>query len=137
MIVADASVVLKWFLPDEPGTDAALELRMRHVLATDPVAVPTLLEYEVANTLALTPRLSEAEAMEAWEALAEFDLFVCPTDSDQIRRAVRLARAAKVSVYDATYVALAEALRSDFVTADAKLVRKLARHRLRCTVRVL
>jgi len=137
MIVADASVVLKWFLPDEPGTDAALELRTRHVLASDSIVVPALLAYEVANTLALTPRLSEEEAVEAWDALLELDLLVSPADSDQMRRAIHLATAAKVSVYDATYVALAEALHSDFVTADVKLVRKLAKHDVQCAVRVL
>jgi predicted nucleic acid-binding protein len=137
MIVADASVVLKWFLPDEPGTDEALELRDRHVLGTDAVAVPALLEYEVANTLALTPRLSEPEALRAWDALTDIDLLAYSADNGQVRRAIRLARTAKVSVHDAAYVALAEALKCDFVTADARLGRKLAHQKLKCRVRVL
>lgn len=51
MIVADASVILKWILPDEPNREEALMLRQQHVEGEAPIATPDLLLYEVANVL--------------------------------------------------------------------------------------
>jgi predicted nucleic acid-binding protein len=39
--------------------------------------------------------------------------------------AARFARETKISVYDATYLALAASLRCDMVTADRKLIRSV------------
>lgn len=52
--------------------------------------------------------------------------------SPLLRRALELR--ATVTVYDATYVALAEALDCDLVTADSRLARAAGP---RCTIRVL
>lgn len=137
MIVADASVVLKWVLPAEPGTEAALALRSRHMSGVDRIAAPVLLYHEVANVLALTPRLTEAEALEACESLKLSGLAVYAPGVRQMQRAVELARQARLSAYDAAYVALAETLGCDLVTADVRLARKLEGVDLNCTVRTL
>jgi len=137
MIVADASVVLKWVLPAEPGAEAALAVRSRHLSGVDRIAAPVLLFYEVANVLALTPRLTEGEALEACDSLRLSGLAVYAPGAREMHRAVELARQARLSAYDAAYVALAEALGCSFVTADRKLARKLQRVAVGCEVRTI
>jgi len=126
MIVLDASVVLKWVLRDEAGASAALVWRHRHLEGMERVAVPTLMFYEVANAMVFSGRLTAEQADESWDV-----------ESGSMLRAMELARTAGTSVYDACYVALAEALGCDFVTADTKLARKLEAVPLECRVRVI
>jgi len=135
--VLDASVILKWFLPDEPGTEQALALRAAHLNGLQRIAVPALLLYEVANTLGRTPRLAEDEAETAFETLEATQLTFYMPGLPDLQRAVELMRAAGISAYDAAYVALAESLGCDLVTADARLARKLEGVELNCTVRAL
>ncbi len=137
MTVVDASVILKWFLPDEPGTEQALALRYAHLSGLQRIAAPALLLYEVANTLGRTLRLTEDEAETAFETLEATQLTFYVPGLPDLQRVVELMRAAGISAYDAAYVALAERLEADFVTADGRLVRKLAAVELACGVRAL
>jgi len=137
MTVVDASVVLKWFLPGETGAPEALELRARHVSDEHPVAAPDLLFYEVANTLAITSRLQPEEADAAWQSLLAVGVLVHAPDDVLVLRAMDLARDAAITAYDASYIALAERLGCDLVTADLKLIRKTRNVELACTVRPL
>ncbi len=137
MIVLDASVVLKWVLRDEAGASAALVWRHRHLEGMERVAVPTLMFYEVANAMVFSGRLTAEQADESWDGLEAMGLAVHSLESGSMLRAMELARTAGTSVYDACYVALAEALGCDFVTADTKLARKLEAVPLECRVRVI
>jgi predicted nucleic acid-binding protein len=107
---------------------------VRHRQNIEPVAVPDLLFYEAANTLALTSRLRREEAQAAMDKLARARLDAYAPDRVSVQRAMTLARQARISAYDATYVALAERLECDFVTADMKLVRKAGDVELACAV---
>ena len=131
MIVLDASVALKWVLPDEEGGDAAWELAVRHARGTGTIAVPDLMFYEAANVLAMTPRLSRQSSWDAWHDLSMMRLDVYAPTAQEMHRAMEISRTCRVSVYDAYYAALAEALDCKMVTADLKLARKLAKLRLR------
>jgi len=137
MIVLDACVVLKWALRDEQGATDALKLRARHVEGVDPAAVPDLLFYEVANVLALHPSLTPQDAAEAWSGIVGYGLLVYSLPAEAFLRTIELARSAQVTAYDAAYVALAEGLGCDFVTADRKLAQKLEKVGVGCTVRTL
>ena len=127
MVVLDASVILKWVLPDEAGTGRALQWRDRHINGSDTIAVPDLLFYEAANVLAMTLHLPKSAAWEAWSSLAAMELAVFAPSIKEMRRAMEIARIYRVSVYDACYAALAEALECRFVTADIRLAHRLAR----------
>ena len=137
MTVVDASVLLKWFLPDEPGAEQALALRDAHLAGLQRIAVPALLLYEVASILGRTLRLTEDEAATAFETLDGTQLTFYVPGLPGLQRIVELMRAAGISAYDAAYVALAERLDADFVTADKRLARKLEGVELNCTVRTL
>lgn len=120
MVVLDASVVIKWFKPDEksPAADQHLADHLAHRAS---IFVPTLLRYEIANALWYSRRLSKAEIGEAISALDALRLTYVNPDRDLLARALAISERLIVSVYDASYVALAEQLRCDFITADKKL----------------
>ncbi|MGA8195303.1 MAG: type II toxin-antitoxin system VapC family toxin [Acetobacteraceae bacterium] len=119
--VVDASVAAKWVI-DEPGTRQALKLRP-HVLSA-----PDLLIAECANIVWKKVRLgelSEPEASLAIGLLVRADIELVPTRR-LARRAVDLAILLDHSAYECMYLALAEAAKRPFVTADGPLLRKLA-----------
>ena len=119
--VVDASVAAKWVI-DEPGTRQALKLR-RHVLSA-----PELLITESANIVWKKVRLGELSKLQASLAiglLVRADIELVPTRR-LARRAVALAVLLDHSAYECMYLALAEAAKRPFVTADRRLLRKLA-----------
>lgn len=123
VLVVDASVVIKWFLPEVHG-----EAARRLLAAPHQYLAPDLLFPEVGNVIwkkirrgELTPRdgqrLAADLATVAVEAVASRVLL-----SD----AVALAVATGLTVYDATYLALAVRLDTVLVTADERLGRAVA-----------
>ena len=123
IVVPDASVLLKWLLPDgeEGDTDAALSLRDEAIAGAIDLVVPQLWIYEVGNTLV---RRFPEQADELLGSLVEFDLAEARLDSGWRRQAVALAAAYGVSFYDAAYHATALARGGVFVTADERYVRR-------------
>jgi predicted nucleic acid-binding protein len=114
--VIDASVAIKWVV-DESGTPAALALRRHRLFA------PDLLIAECANALWKKVRRSEltaAEAQFAARLLARADVELAPMRS-LLEPAAALAIAIDHPAYDCVYLALAESLSCNFVTADQRL----------------
>lgn len=112
MIVADASVAVLGLLSDGDA---------RRALAVETVAVPHLVDSEVAHALrsqVLRGTVQESHAREAlrrWALLAVRRFAV----NGLLGRVWELRQ--NLSAYDASYVALAEALSCTLHTADARL----------------
>ena len=120
-LVIDASVAIKW-ISNETGTAQAVALRGRALMA------PDLLLSECASILCKKVRRSELSAEEAGFAagiLAQSDIELMPTRR-HFERALALAIELDHPPYDCVYLALAEAEDIPFVTADERLLRKLA-----------
>ena len=118
--VVDASVAIKWVIA-EAGTEPALRLRGYELCA------PDLLVAECATILWRKQRLGEISAREASLAarlLERVDIDLIPMRR-LLDRAVALAIALDHPASDAVYLALAESTGRPFVTADARLSRKL------------
>jgi predicted nucleic acid-binding protein len=122
-LIIDASVAVKWFIP-EPDSDKATKLRDRHIDGTLTLMAPDLLIYEVANALTYHPELTTEDIKENIEALFMLDLDLIQPSSELAASAAEKARKHKVSLYDSSYIALAEATSSPLITADAKLYAK-------------
>ena len=121
--VVDASVAIKWVV-EEAGTPQAIALRRSAKLIA-----PDLIVAECANVLwkktqrgELTPR----EADLAARLLERVDIELAPTRG-LLAAATRIALAIAHPAYDCIYVALALARQTRYVTADQRLVDKLAR----------
>lgn len=126
--VVDASVAVKWYVP-ETHSDAALRLLDRE----DALHVPDLFFVEFGNILWKKARLGELETVDVRKivhALRTVPLEVHSSD-DLLDAALVLALARDRAVYHALYIALAVALDCPLVTADARLIRALERTPLR------
>lgn len=119
MIVLDASAAVELLL----GTPAGGRVARRLVADGGPAHAPHLLDVEVASALrgAVARRLLEAaRAAEALADLADLALERYP-HGPLLDRVWGLR--AKLSAYDACYVALAEELGAVLVTRDGRLAR--------------
>lgn len=130
MIVIDASVLANALADDEDdGRTARTELRGAGALAT-----PDLIDVETVAVLRkrwLSGSMSDERFDTAVADLQRLDFERVPT-LRLMRRAYELR--ANVTAYDATYVALAEALDCELVTGDQRLAGATGP---RCPVRVL
>ena len=124
--VLDTSVVIKWF--SESGEDDlgnALRLRQRILEGAFPVAVPSLLFYELCNALRLNPKFDAREVKEAATSVLDMGFSIRDVTAELLERAVDLAFARGITVYDACFLALAEAEGATLVTADATFLAQL------------
>ncbi len=119
--VVDASVVAKWFLP-EADTESAVLLRARHVSGDLRLVAPDLLVYEVANALRYHPQVGSDQLAEHMEDLFAFELGLEPTSEISMTAAVRAAFRLGLSIYDASYISLAERLDAALYTADESML---------------
>ena len=126
--VVDASVGIKLFV-NEDLTEAAERLFAR--LAAQPPAqfyIPDLFYVECANILWKYVRRFSYPADNVRQDVLDLQalLLVTVSTADLLQPALELALAYDITVYDASYAALAQRLNLPFITADTTLVRKLA-----------
>ncbi len=117
-LVIDASIVVAALVDaGEVGRWAEQVLVSRHLVA------PHLMPYEVANVLrrgGVSGEISDDSAALAHADLEDLRVELFPHDLTA-RRAWDLRR--NLTIYDASYVALAELLEAPLATLDARLVR--------------
>jgi predicted nucleic acid-binding protein len=121
-LVVDASVIIKWYIPEEDFL-AARSLRTWDTR----FAAPDLLFVESANILWKLVRRGEIEPARAAQVISKIIAapWVIQANRSLARDAIDLALATGISAYDASYIALAMRLDTICVTADQKLARKL------------
>lgn len=127
-LVVDSSVAVKWVVPE------VLSDRADRLLAGgDELLAPDLLPVEAANALwrkTARREISPGEADRALAMLLESGIEFRPV-GPLLGRAMRLARRLAHPVYDCVYLALAERERVPLVTADVRLLGRVAKRRLR------
>ncbi len=122
--VVDASVVVKWFVEEEHSKEARL-LRDAYASGTLDLIAPSILPYEVLNALKYSGAFGEEELKEVVGTLDDFQLTFYTLSGDLAKRVVELAMRKGITIYDASYVALAESLDALLYTADERLLRKV------------
>ena len=130
VLVLDASVAAKWVLPseNEPLVDQAVRLFERYADDQLQFVVPDLFWAEFGNILSKAVRQGRISLPSATVAIAEMQgrEFLTTPSKALLDDAFRLANAFDRTVYDTTYVALAVARNTEFVTADERLANALA-----------
>lgn len=121
-LVIDASSVLAWCFEDEgaPEADALIER-----VAADGAAVPGLWSLEIANGLVMGERrgrLKPAESAAFVSMLEELPIAADPaTGARALHETMSLARAHRLTAYDAAYLELAMRLGLPLATGDRSL----------------
>ena len=125
VFVVDASVVIKWFVP-EIHSDAARRL----LAASHQYLSPDLLFSELGNAIWKKVRRGELSAGEGQRLAADISSIAVETVPTRglMIDAHALAIATGLTVYDAMYLALAVRLKTALVTADDRLSRTVAAH---------
>jgi predicted nucleic acid-binding protein len=118
VIVVDASVLAPALTVDDSEGD-----RLRELLSCEELVAPELIDLEVVSMLRRFARAGRLDARRSVQALADLGAF-------PLRRVPHLPLLGRVwelrdnlSAYDASYVALAEALGAVLLTADGKMKR--------------
>lgn len=89
------------------------------------IALPALVAYELANVLRYKKDLTVDHIRRAMQSLFTMEFQWIPPTEDVIARSVEIARSCGITVYDAAFVATAEAVNGTLVTADARLCRQV------------
>lgn len=124
VFVVDASVVLKWFVP-EVHSDAARRL----LLHDHDYFAPDLLFAETANAIWKKVLRGDLSARDGQRLMNDMKAVAVETVPCRVLAtdAYALATATGRSVYDAMYLALAARLDTRMITADERLAAALAR----------
>jgi predicted nucleic acid-binding protein len=121
--VIDASVAIKWF-NQETGTPEALQLRDQHIQGTTTLTAPNLILYEIANALRYNPQYTAQQVTQAIDALNDTQIDLIAPGTDLLHQTIQDAYQYDITVYDATYLALAQLMGTPLITADKKLYTK-------------
>ena len=123
-LVVDASVVIKWLLPELHSSAA------RRVLTEDnQLLAPDLLWAELGNVLWKRYRAHDLAAEEARDLLRDFKRFPISTIPSivVVNAALDIATRFDRTVYDSLYLAVALSRRCRFLTGDRRLYNSLRR----------
>lgn len=125
MIVVDACVAVKWFLPEE-GSEQAMQL----LAGQDALIAPDLIRVEVAAAITRRVRtggISEQDAKETlrlWCQSLKEGILQTHSKIEDIEEGGRLSLQLKHPLYDCVYLAVARRTASRFVTADRRFFEK-------------
>jgi len=118
-VVVDASVAVKWVLP-EAGSDRAAAIRT----ADDDLIAPSLACAEIGSAIwraVLRGDVSAAEARQNLLVAINHYWRIVPLE-ELAERAIDVAMRLRHPIYDCFYVALAERERCPMITADRRLI---------------
>jgi predicted nucleic acid-binding protein len=130
LIVPDASVAAKWFLPrsNETLVDEAIGILRQYERGRLDLIVPGVFWAEIGNIFWKASRLgrwTQEAAVTATGAILE-RRFPTAADSDVVDDAMSVALAANQTVYDSLYITVALRYGAEMITADERLANAVA-----------
>lgn len=123
IMVLDASVMAKWF-KEEEFTDAALRIREDFEKGKHEIIVPDLALYEISNAMKYDESFTSQMIKDSQDSLMNMEITIITPSREILKNSVDIATDKKITVYDSTYVALAELINATLITADSKLFKK-------------
>lgn len=119
MVVVDTSVAFKWITPEEDSERACTLLR------NEVLAAPDMLLYEITNILHCQKRLPDERVQSLLATFLDFQVQMFALPSHKFSRVAELSRTFDITSYDASFIAMAELLETEMITADRKLLQKV------------
>jgi predicted nucleic acid-binding protein len=128
-LVLDTSVVLKWFR-EKGEADVAVARKLREAFLSRRCALgaPDLLLIEIANALTVGQRASPPEVSETIKTILEIGLQLFELQFPALVKAIEMASAYGLTVYDTYFLAVAIESGGLLVTADEAFLRKVKAH---------
>lgn len=132
LIVVDASVATKWFLPEngEALAEQALAWLDKYDNKEVRFVVPDLFYVEIASAIwkaVRVGRISRSFGDQALVLLIQREIVTVPS-LELLDSAYQIATSHQRTVYDSLYVALAVQTKTQLITADERLANALAAH---------
>ncbi len=127
VVVADASVLVKWYIP-EVWSEQAVMLRDDHIKGCVRVVAPSYAMVEFCSALrkyVARRFLSREQALKAFSLLVKTRVGFMDVAAELARGSLEYSMESGVTVYDAYYIVLAKHLKTAMYTADEKLLAKL------------
>lgn len=118
-VVVDASAVVKWYVP-EADHEPARSIRDAYLDGDVDLLAPALLPFEVVNALRYAGLFDDDQLESVAETLPEYGIDLVPFH--RLGPVAGLAAEADVTVYDASYLALAASREYTLFTADEQLL---------------
>ena len=122
-IVIDASALLKAYFPDEEGYEKAQDIVFNYSIGKLNLHAPSLIDYEISNAIWIAykrGRINFDEAKDIYRKILNLDIRRYDIEFFQ-EGILDICKKFNISVYDASYLLLAEKLNINVVTGDKKL----------------
>ena len=119
-IVIDASVLVKWFVQEE-GSQDALKVRDKYLKAELLLIAPHLLPFEALNALLHKSLFTNEELQLASEAIGAYGIRLYDLEGEYSKKTTDIAYEAGITIYDASYLALAVMEKATLYTFDRTL----------------
>jgi predicted nucleic acid-binding protein len=119
----DTSVAVKWFVTEE-DSERALDLQQAHLRDYLQLHAPDVLLMESANALRYAG-LTEEIILQDLQTFFALEVEIIPFSIDVLNSAVALSLEHDLAVYDAYFLALAQATEIPLITADRKMLSRL------------
>lgn len=121
-VVVDTSVVIKWYIPETHHEQARM-LRDEYLDGTFDLVAPALMPFEAINALRYSGHYGGVRLEEASESLLEYGIDL--VGFDKTGPVAEVANDLDITLYDASYIALAQKLDTKVYTADESLLSDL------------
>lgn len=127
MVIIDTSLAYKWLVYEEPKqvTESARKLLRRFLKGKEKILCPSLILYELANTLAYKANLTKTELDNIWSKFSNINLPLASPTQDFMKKCIDFSLKYHVTVYDASYAVLAIEKNCVLFTADGKFAKKI------------
>jgi len=121
-IVTDASVIAKWYIVEE-FRENAMKMRDDYIDGRLKLSAPSLMPFEVLNAARYARKdISAKKLEEVAESLTLYGIKLYELQGKYAREAVNAALENEITIYDASYVALAKHLQTVMYTSDQNLI---------------
>jgi len=126
-ILIDTSVVIKWY--KTVGEERVIEARkyLKEYINNElKICVSQLTILELLNQAVSDVHFSQEQWRKIIDDFFQLSLEILYFDKELATKIYEIGKRYRLTAYDASYIALAQSLKTDFITADKKLVKKVS-----------
>lgn len=121
-LILDASVVIKWFAKhQEQDRKQAIYIRNQLVQGKLRIIVPDLIYYEIMNVLRLKRYIKNFDLQIIANTLFRYPFEIIYPSEELMKNALNTASEYAITIYDATYITIAQKFGCPLITADRKI----------------